>query len=192
MNSERDRLDDAIDLVAARMTAVEEDDALATRIAAALPDRAAGIPRVWLARLATGALATLAIAVVLRSLDNGATGVGPAKAGDHIASDSVATPDPGHQSANDSESAVGMAGVGPVDVEPRRVSVVSALRRTSRPRTTVDVDRRDHEFSLAAIAAPEGLAMSPLSPGDLPAEDTLTIAPLEIAELPLSSDFPPR
>ena len=192
MNTNRDRLDEAIDTVATRMTSVSQDEGLALRIAQALPGRSQWLPYGSITRFAVGALAVVAIIVVLRSFDNGATGVGPVKAGHHIASDSVATPDPGHQSANVSESAVGMAGVGPVDVEPRRVSVVSALRRTSRPRTTVDVDRPDHEFSLAAIAAPEGLAMSPLSPGDLPAEDTLTIAPLEIAELPLSSDFPPR
>ena len=39
MNTQREHLDDAIDAVAARMTRVEENDALATRILASLPDR---------------------------------------------------------------------------------------------------------------------------------------------------------
>ena len=39
------RLDDAIDQVAARMTAVKEDDGLALRIASSLPARSG-----WLAR----------------------------------------------------------------------------------------------------------------------------------------------
>ena len=75
MTTNRDRLDEAIDMIAARMTNVENDAALAARIASALPERADWFPRVWIARLATGALATLAVIVVLRPFYEGSTDV---------------------------------------------------------------------------------------------------------------------
>ena len=73
MNTNQDRLDDAIDRVTARMTAVEEDAALAGRIVSSLPERSVWLPQVWIARLAMGALAALAVVVVLRPFDDGST-----------------------------------------------------------------------------------------------------------------------
>jgi len=74
MTTNRDRLDEAIDLVTARMTKVEEDTALAARIAVALPERRFGLTWIragWAPRLAMLALAALAITVVLRTFEKG-------------------------------------------------------------------------------------------------------------------------
>jgi hypothetical protein len=59
-------------------------------------------------------------------------------------------------------------------------------------RMNVRLNVPDHEFSLAAITAPEPLAVGVLGPSDLAADDTLAIAPLVIDDLPLSTDFSPR
>ena len=52
----RDHLDDAIDSVAARLTKVTDDDALATRILASLPDRSLWFLHSWIPRLAITAI----------------------------------------------------------------------------------------------------------------------------------------
>ena len=172
------RLDEAIDRVAARMTAVEEDEALATRIADALPERSGWSLYGWAPRLAiAAALAIGTTLVVLRTFDEGSTDV--------LRTDGATTaPTIAEPPSNDRRT----------NVEPPLIVRRTSVEASSNVRgMTVEADRPDHEFSLAAIAAPEGLAMSPLSPGDLPAEDTLTIAPLEIADLPLTGEsFAPR
>ena len=171
MNTERDRLDEAIDIIAARMTRVEEDAALAGRIVSSLPERSVWLPRVWISRFAMGALATLAITVVLRTFDDGSTDV--------LRTDS--------------------ATAAPTSVEP----LSHELRTLVEPpvivrRTTVEQasnDRRtlsDHEFALPSIPAPEALIVDSMAPELLAAADALELASLVIADLPLSSDFPPR
>jgi len=177
----RDHLDEAIDLTAARMTVVAEDEGLASRIAQGLPDRSRWLPYGWLPRFAMGALATVAVIVVLRSFDYRSTEVGPAKAG--------------HHTANVPPAQAGAADV-PAEVGPRRVGVESAVRRTKGLQVMavppVPVDRSDHEFSLPAVAVPGALTLGSLSPVALPEGAPLTIESLEIADLPLTADFSPR
>jgi len=176
MNTNRDRLDETIDIVAARMTNVEKDAALAARIANSLPERRLGwtwIRAGWAPRLAMLALAALAITVVLRTHH----------------SDRVTPPKPGHQSVSVTPAEPGVVRVGSGDVKPRRVSVGFAFRRTGS-RTTID--RPDHQRSLAPIDAPGALSLTALTPSELALEPALVLAPLEIADLPLSSDFSPR
>jgi hypothetical protein len=176
----RDLLDGAIDATAARMTAVAADDSLGQRIISELPERTTWLGWVsasWALRLAVGVLAIGMTVVVLRTFDDGSTAV--------LRTESATAPI--------------------TIVEPpsndRRTSVEPPLivRRTivepssNRRRTTVEGERSDHEFSLAAIAAPEALSVGSLSPDDLPAEDALAIAPLAIADLPLTPEsFAPR
>lgn len=175
----RDQLDEAINVIAARMTNVEEDAALAARIANALPERSRWLPYGWLPRFAVGALATIAIIVVLRPFDEGSPVVGPAKAGHHTAS---VTP-----------AEAGIAVVAPAEVGQRRVGVESAFRRTKGPQgMAVAVESPDHERSLEALDAPKALALSSLAPLDLASEEPLEVESLAIAALPLSSDFSPR
>lgn len=171
------RLDDAIDQVTARMTAVTPDDDLAVKIVSALPERPGSLSLVWIARFAMGALATLALAVVLRTFDDGSSGVGPAEAGRHSAS---VTP-----------FEAGNMGVTP-DLEPRAVSVASALRRADSRRPTIESDSQDHEFSLAAIDAVAALDVGAIALADLSEDAPLTLEPLVIADLPLTAEFSPQ
>lgn len=196
MNANRDRLDDAIDRIAARMTNLEDDAALAGHIVAALPERSARSWRWLMPRLAVGTFAALTVAVVLRPFYDGPTGVGPAKAGHH--SGSVTAAEPGHHSdsATAPEPGHRTAGIGPAkpghhsaSVDPRGVSVVYAFRRTS---SGTMVDRPDHEFSLPAIEAVAALAVDALTPSELASEPGVELEPLVIADLPLTAEFPPR
>lgn len=192
MNTNRDlsavarsaKVDDAIDHVAARMTRVDDDPMLASRIVAALPERSAWSLRWLMPRLAiTAALAGLAITVVLRTFDEGSTGVGPAEAGHHSVSGGGAAAPGGVGPAQ-----VGHHGVGVNSAKP--INVVSAFRRTDSGRTTSALDGPDHEFSLPAIEAVAALDVNALAPANLPEDAPLTVEPLVIADLPMTEEFP--
>jgi hypothetical protein len=175
MNTNPDRLDDAIDAVAARMTNVTEENGLAMRIADALPERSQWLPFAWISRIAIGALATGAIILVLPTFDDGSTTV-------LRTDDAVAVPIV-EQPADDLRTLV----------EPRQI-----VRRTSesRPlnlrRTTDDVERPDHERSLAPIESAAALDIAALTPAMLPEDAPLTVESLQIADLPLTAEFSPR
>ena len=166
----RDDLDQAIDAVAARLTRVVEDDALAARIANALPERSPWLLRSWIPRLAiTAGLAALAIAVVLRTFDERSTNV--------LRTENAGAPFVELRAA-----------VEPTAVEPEPIGRRTTVERSSNfGRTTEDFER-----SLAAIAAPKAIVLSSLSPEALEASEGLVLAPLRIADLPLTAenDFP--
>lgn len=67
----------------------------------------------------------------------------------------------------------------PMKAEPNRTKPLERLE----PVEPLEL-RRDHDFALAA------LAVDSLDPVPLPDGDSLIVAPLEIADLPLTSDFP--
>jgi len=165
----RDRLDDAIDAVAARMTASVADDGLAERILSSLPERQAWFGQWPLSRLAvTSALAGAIALVVLRSFD--AVPVLPTDNG------------------------------GPPTVELARAITADAPgtpiaerpQSPGQPVVAVTLAPVDHERSLVAIAPLEALGVESIAPDEVPAEDALAIAPLAIADLPLTAEFPPR
>lgn len=167
----KDHLDDAIDRVASRMTHVDDDPALAWRIEAALPARAGGTWQWLLPRLAiTTAIAAGTVLIVLRSFDDGSTGV-------------LRTFDDGSTDVLRSEAARA-----PI-VELARSMTAEVPRPLNDRRTSVEPssnDRRtdvDHEFSLPAIAAVESLLLNSLAPEALPVGDALVVAPLAIADL---------
>ena len=187
MTTPHDRLDDAIDLVAARMTAVEADAALAGRIVSSLSERSVWLPRVWISRVAMGALAAAAVIVVLRPFYRSA-GEGPAKAGHYSVGVGVGVgvgagvgvgPDAGVS-----------AGAGPAKAGHYTVDEGADPAEVAHQGATM-VDNPDHEFSLAAIDAPDALSLTALTPTELALEPALAPASLMIADLPLS-DFSPR
>lgn len=170
----REHLDEAIDRVAARLTHVDDDPAFASRIVAALPERSAWLPYGWVSRFALGALAALTLAVgtavvVLRPFHEGSTIV--------LRTENARTP------------IVGLART--VSVEAPGTPIVERLqdrRRTNVERTTKPLD---FERSLLALPAPEALGVGSLAPDSLPVEDALAIAPLAVADLPLTAEFFP-
>ena len=175
MNTNRDRLDETIELVSARMTAVEADAALALRIVRSLPERSVWLPRVWISRFAMGALATLAVIVVLRTFDGGSTNV--------------------LRTNNDRSTEVPRSFDGgstkePAPVVPDRRTIVE--RSLNVRRTAVEIERPDHERSLPAIEAVAALAVDALTSSELASEPAVELEPLVIADLPLSAAFPPR
>ncbi len=183
MNTNRDRLDEVIDGVAARMTSVEEDAALAARIASTLPDRRLGwtwILAGWAPRLAVLAMAAVAITVVLRTFDDRSTNVLRTEVAKGT-SPIVELP------SNHRRTPIEPSSVEPSSVEPSSGEPPSNLRRTAGY-----TDHPDHEFSLPAIAAVAALGVDPLAPVNLAEDAPLTIESLEIADLPLTTDFSPR
>lgn len=173
--SDHDRLDRAIDHVAARLTHVEEDDLFAHRIVGALPDRrpVLWILQGWAPRLAVVALASLALTrtVVLQRSDDSSTKV------------------------LRSENATAVFAPYPVAIMAR-TSVERGMnlrRRTPvEPSSNDRLNRLDHEFSLAPIGEPVMLAMSDLTPSAIPASEPLSLAPLEIPVLVSGESFSPR
>jgi hypothetical protein len=169
----QDRLDEAIDTVAARLTNVTEDEGLALRIVQALPERSAWLPLGWIARFAGAALATLVIAVVLRTFDDGSTKVLRTQS---------------------------LPAVSPAIVEPSQIArrtIVEPLLNVRRTRvdvhrTTGEAASGDHEFSLVAIAAPDALSLNLLAPSELTSEPPLEVESLVIADLPLGGESSPR
>ena len=167
---DRDHLDEAIDHVAARMTAVSEDAHMTERIVAALPEASLfhwWLRSAWAPRLAAVALVVIGAALWNR---NGLERPGPAPA---------APP--------------ALVAFAPVVVPNRPIT--SSVERLERlePVEPVEVVRVDHERSLPAIEAMTALGMSSLTPRDLPVSEPLALRPIEIGDLALTAEsFSPR
>ena len=171
----RDQLDEAIDTVAARLTQVAEDEGLGQRIISELPERTTWLVWVsasWALRLAVIALATSALAVVLRTFYDGSTDV-------------LRT-----------ESATAPVAIVELPSNDRRTIVEPPLivrRTTVEPSLNVRRTEADFEFSLPAIEAVAALGVDALTPASLAVDGPLTVESLEIADLPLTSEsFAPR
>jgi hypothetical protein len=172
-----DEIDAAIDHVTARMVQVREDDELASRIARALPQRSSRFQ--WLLpQLA--AITVVAIAVGVWMLRD----------------DTARSP---HLPSSDVVAVIDVP-ITVVAVEPGtalRTSPVELLEPLEpleplKPLEPLDGDA-DHERSLPAIEAVTALAVSDLSPGELPEAPALQLEPIAIADLPLTAEsFPPR
>jgi hypothetical protein len=171
--SHRDRLDDAIDQVVTRMVRVEENDALASQIINALPERASWFG--WLLHSWAPRLAMIAI-VVAAGIVWGNRKPAPTPQLNPLAGTQT-VPQP----------VVFVASVR--EAQPNRTMPVELVE----PLEPMELSRIDFDRSLAAIAAPEVLAVESLSPESLPVENALAIAPLAIADLALTAEsFPPR
>ena len=175
---EQDRLDTAINHVTARMVRVRDNEDLALRIASALPERSSRLG--WLLPQ-FAAIAAFAIAAVVWTMrDTMTPSVLPS-------SDVVAV-----RSVPHTVSAV----------EPgtafRTLPLESAFARPNsgelrRDRPLEPLDGADFERSLAPIEAMSAIVMNDVAPGELPASAALTLAPIEITDLPMTAEsFPPR
>ena len=165
-----DHLDDAIDVVAARLTMVTEDVTLASRIADALPDRSRWSLGWLMPRLAiTAGLAIAASLVVLRTFDERSTVV--QRSFDERSTDvQLAASVAEHRTLVERSS------------NARRTIV----ERSSNDRGTIDIP--DFERSLEAIAPAASLALASLTPSELRDQGTLALEPLAIADLPLTAE----
>lgn len=156
---ERDRLDTAIDQVAARMVAVPDDPDLVQRIVSALPEPSRRFG--WLIPQFAALSAIVAAAVLWSMRDRPAAP--PILPSTTIAAFSVLPavsarePEPGTQPSEPSE-----------------------------PSELPEPLRSDFDRALPA------LALSVIGPESLPAAEALTVAPLEIGELPLTPEAEPR
>lgn len=164
--AQNDRLEAAIDQVAARMVAVPDDPEMALRIAGALPDRASRLG--WLIpQLA--ALGAIVIAAVVWSMREQ-----PAIVLQVLPSTEIAA----------------VSAFPRVDASAP-VTVVSTL--PSEPSEPPELSEPDFERSLPALEAVDALVVSDLTPRELPASPALVLAPIGVTELPLTAEsFPPR
>ena len=170
-----DRIDDAIDQVAARMTRVDGDAELANRIIASLPERS-GWTLSWLMpRLAMTAV--LAIGVSLVVLTNVRTNV-PADVQTNV-----------RPNVRTDVTTIVQSDVLPNDRLNARLNDRLNIRMNARPN-----DRpSDHERSLPSIEAVSALSVTSIASEPLSEDAPLTLKPLEIADLPLTADiFSPR
>ena len=166
----RDQLDQAIDHVAARLTHVTDDEGLALRIMETLPDRSGWSLQWLMPRLAFTAMLAVAIAyVVLQPFGERSTDV--------LRTEVV------------SASAVELAAAAPehrTNVEPALFVRRTIVERPQNDRRTIDVP--DFERSLPSLVAVAALEFDSLAPVSLPEDAPLTLAPLAIADLPLTAE----
>jgi len=164
MNATHDRLDEAIDQVAKRLTRVEDNAALATQIISALPEHSR-----WFGWKPRFALATVALAatigVVLRPFDDRSSGV--------LRTGSGGAPFVQFRAA-----------VERTTVEPELIVRRTSVERPSNDRRT----SADHERSLVALAPPAALSLKAVAPSELPGQGALAVEPLAIADLPLTAE----
>ena len=169
MNTHKDHLDDAIDRVAARMTAVREDDLMTARIVGTLPERSpfgAWLTGAWAPRLAALALVVVGVALWDR---NG-----------------IERPEPAAVVRPSLDPA--LVAFAPVVVPNRPITrPADRLERLERlePLEPV-VARTDFERSLPALDAMSSLSLASLAPRELPERDALGLAPIEIGDLALT------
>ena len=185
MNPQRDLLDTAIDQVTARMMQVRDDEELALRIASALPERSSRLG--WLLPQ-FAAIAAFAIAAMVWTMRDPATPqLSPLQSSDVVAVMAV----PNTVVAREPRTALRTL---PLESAFARHNSGELRRdRPLEPLEPVEPLDGDFERSLPSIDAMTALAMSDLTPDELPATPALTLAPIEITELPMTAEsFSPR
>jgi hypothetical protein len=157
------------------MVRVVENDALATQIVNALPERASWFG--WLPRLAmTAGLAALAVTVVLRTFDDSSPTVLRSEV---LSSQTVAL----------ASAALATAVLqNRTYVEPTSTERRTTVKLPENDRRTTSTDATDFEHSLPSIAAVAALELGVIAPATLPEDAPLTLAPLAIADLPLTAE----
>ena len=177
MNTNRDRMDDAIDQVATRMTRADDNDAaLAARIVASLPERVTWFD--WLSQSWAPRLALIAIVVTAGWLVTRRDTSSLVKPEDRVAR--VEPMAPVVAPASPVENPEPLEPLAPV--EPNPMEPLEPLEPLE------PVEPRDHEYSLPAITAVAALSLDSLSSERLPEDAPLTVAPLAIADLPLTAE----
>lgn len=161
---DRDRLDAAIDQVASRLVAVPDDGEMTLRIVSVLPERTSRLRWLIPQFAAIGALAIGALVWATR------TPPLPAP----LASSSLG---PMARLANVVVANGPETGAGVSAIPLRRLQSLEPWRNGS-----------DHERSLAPIEAATAFVMPPIMPPEIPATELLTIAPIDIGELPMTAE----
>ena len=167
--SSGERLDAAIDRVAARIVHVRDDEALASRIARALPELSSRFSRLLPQFAAVAALATAAVVWTMRDT----TTLLPSNLAAMMAVPNTA-----------------------LAVTPGTTSRAASKTKPVEPLERLEhmepVDG-DFERSLAPIESMTALVISSVTPDELPATSPLELVPMTIIELPLTADtFSPR
>lgn len=167
-------LDPAIDVVARRLTHVEDDQLFAAKIVAALPERTTW-PGWWMPRLA-GLVVLAGAAIVLAAV------LTSVRLPFDVSSTNVATNAQSNMSSNERRTIAER----PSDVRRTSVERPSDVHRT-RVERLQRVDSvepaADHEFSLPSLDV-ESLPFL-----GLPEAASIALAPLAIADLPLAGEF---
>ena len=162
-------LDSAVDHVAARMVAVPDDPEMVTRIISALPERSSRLG--WLIpQLA--ALGALAIAAVVWSTRE--RPAAPALL-------------PAIEIATVTEFPRVATAIEPGTLQEPGTAFRTIPSEPSQP--SEPLSRLDFERALPAIEAVDALMVSDVSPRELPAVPALTLAPIGVADLPLTAEF---
>ena len=169
MNTNRDRLDDAIDDVVTRMVHVKENDALATQIIHALPERVSWFG--WLFHSWAPRLAMIAIVVVAGIVWGNRTPPTTPQL-DPLARTVTATTEP----------AAFVASVRPA--APIRTMPLEPVE----PLEPLEPSRTDFDRSLPELAAVASLDFDSLAPASLLASEGLVLESLVIADLPLTAE----
>ena len=157
-------LDTAVDHVAARMVAVPDDPEMVTRIVSALPERSSRLG--WLIpQLA--ALSALAIAAVVWSTRE----------------------QPALSTVLPSAEIAAVAVFPSVTAREPRTVVRTEPSEPSEPWEPSEHLGIDFERALPSIEAVDALMVSDVSPRELPAVPALTLAPIGVADLPLTAEF---
>ena len=171
--SAKEDLEKAIDRVAARLTHVDEDASLASRIVAALPARNPWLE--WLVHSWAPRLAVVLAIIVASGLMVNRTTMPNSEVPREVVAMAPTT--------------------SPVSVEPEpdRTTPSERLERLEPLEPVEQMMPLDHEFSLPAIPAAAALNIAAPAPESLTVDGPLTIELLEIADLPLTFEsFSPR
>jgi len=166
MNTNQDRLDESIDHVARHMVRVADNDALASRIINALPERVTWFG--WLTHSWAPRLAIVAILVTAGIVWN--TG-----------RSQPITPSPLLMASAPAISTPTTFMAAVRELEPNRTKPLEPLE-------PLEPSRSDFDRSLPAIASMKTLEFDSLAPVSLPEDAPLTLLPLAIEDLPLTAE----
>ncbi|MBY0495731.1 MAG: hypothetical protein K2Y23_16095 [Cyanobacteria bacterium] len=155
------------------MTHVEENDALASQIINALPERSAGFS--WWSRAWAPSLAMIAVVITAAIVWGTRETQQRAATASPLAAQPIAKVTPLMASVR--------------EAEPNRTMPLERLE----PLEPLELPTMDFDRSLPAVGAPEALVMPSLAPEALEASEGLVLKPLAIADLPLTAESnPPR
>ena len=176
-----DRLDLAIDQVAARLVAVPDDDEMTLRIVSALPQRTSRLRWLLPQLAAIGAIVIAALFWTTRGNTPPTLATLPTLDGPRMngLANAVAANEPGTalrtmplesaSARNDSR-------------ELRRDLAVGG------PLEPMEPLEGDHERALSAIETVAALVVPSVSPIEIPATELLTIAPIAVSDLPMTAE----
>ena len=161
----RDHLDAAIDRVVARMVAVPDDGELTLRIVSALPERTSRLRWLIPQLAAIGAIVIAALVWTTRNESTPAIAMLPSSAGTPM-----------------------IALANPVAAHEPGIALRTMPLEPLAPLERLESLEGDYERALSPIEAVAALVVRSLSPVEISATELLTIAPIEISDLPMTAE----